>query len=86
LPNIALGEIAIRHGCQAETACYVCEKTNAKMMMDIVNQTFNNTPHLRQALVGWLNDDECCEATMMLIEKESGKLFTEENIKTIINN
>jgi 3-oxoacyl-[acyl-carrier-protein] synthase-1 len=86
LPNIANGEIAIRHGCHAETSCYVSEKENAEMIAEIVNQTFNNTPDLQQALVGWLNDDNHCQASMMLVEREGEKIFTEENIKTIIHN
>ena len=76
LPNIVAGEIAIRHGCKAETSCYVIEKNDAKMMMEIVNQTFAYTPDLQQALVGYIDDDEQCEATMMLIERKGNKLFS----------
>ena len=86
LPNIVTGEIAIRHGCRTETTCYVCEKIDAKMIIEIVMQTFNSTPNLQQALVSWLNDDEHCEAKMMLVKKEGNIVFSEENIKNIIYN
>ena len=81
LPNIVTGEIAIRHNCKTETTCYVSEKADEKMIFDIVNQTFNNTPNLQQVLVGWIDDDQYSEATMMLVTTKGDKLFTEENIK-----
>jgi 3-oxoacyl-[acyl-carrier-protein] synthase-1 len=85
LPNVVNGEIAIRHGCKTETSCYVSEKTDTKMIIDLVNQTFNHTTNVKQAVVGWFNNDESCEAIMMLVEKEGDELLTEEHIKMIIN-
>ena len=82
LPNIVTGEIAIRHACKTETSCYISEKINLKMMVDIVHQTFNDTPNLEQALVSWINDDEYCEAKMLLVQKEGSQLFTEDSVNS----
>jgi 3-oxoacyl-[acyl-carrier-protein] synthase-1 len=86
LPNIVTGEIAIRNGSKTETSCYVSENANAEMIMEVVTKTFNDSPNLKQALVGWLNDDDFCMANMMLVERNGNRPFTKEHIISIFNN
>ena len=70
LPNISIGEVAIRHGIHGETSFYILEERNEKMMQNIINATLreNNTRHV---ITGWIDcpEDDNCVCDLKLIKK-----------------
>lgn len=66
LPNIVLGEIALRHGLHGETSFYVLPERDDRLMRDILQTVPADT-----LLAGWLDyaDDAHFEADIRLLEK-----------------
>lgn len=59
LPNIAAGEIAIRHGWQTETSFYVLRNRNEKLMRQIIQATLSDTHRGNIPLVsGWVDNEK----------------------------
>lgn len=70
LPNISIGEVAIRHGIHGETSFYILEERNEEMMQNIINATLreNDTRHV---ITGWIDcpEDDNCVCDLKLIKK-----------------
>lgn len=68
LPNIVIGEIAIKHKITGENAFLISEKFNAQQLISYSHSLFNdNTDAL---LLGWLEADaEMQEAFLFIMEK-----------------
>ncbi len=56
LPNIIIGEIAIKHKFTGENAFFVTETFDEKLMNDYVSIAFKNN-HTTDAVCGWINMD-----------------------------
>jgi len=84
LPNIVTGEIAIRNKFFGETSFYICKEFDAKQIVGIVKNAFNDKS-TTAVLAAWVEHfDEKREVMMMLVEREKGDMeFTEEQIKIL---
>lgn len=71
LPNIVIGEIAIKHKLTGENSFFVSEKFDEKFMhtyVSILLEAQNN--HTTAAVAGWINvDGNHCEAVVYCVEK-----------------
>jgi hypothetical protein len=88
LPNIVMGEIAIKHKLYGENTFFVSENFDSQMVFDYVCQSFKETG-LRNAIVGWVDYyRHQCEAFLMLVEKQDKDInqameFSVERIKQL---
>lgn len=86
LPNIVMGEIAIKHKIYGETTFFVSESFDCKLLCEYVKQTYIDT-NLQHAIVGWVEFyKQKCEAFVMLVEKENSSPvleFSEEIIQKL---
>jgi len=85
LPNIVIGEIAIRNKIVGETAFYISEEFDAKEIFNTVFSLFPQ-PDIQYVICGWVECfQENYEVVMFLVEKdnEQGIAFTIENITKI---
>lgn len=86
LPNIVLGEIAIRYKLYGENLFLVGRNWQSSQLIPYVNQAFAESD-LQKALVGWLDcykDD--CDVFVMLVERDGNNTLelTETNVKQLI--
>ena len=88
LPNIVIGEIAIRHGFKGENAFFEFPAFDGKFIADYVRILFDQSL-VRRCICGWvdfLNNEY--RALLMLVEKDkpgSGTGFTAEIIDQLNN-
>ena len=70
LPNIVIGEIAIRNGYHGETSFYILPHKNEFLMQDIIETTFMDE-QTTSILTGWLDyeDSEHFEADLYIAYK-----------------
>jgi hypothetical protein len=72
LPNIAIGEICIKHKIYGENVFLISQKFDSDIICFYVNALFENTD-TQSCLTGWV---ECNETTykafLLLVEKEPG--------------
>lgn len=70
LPNIATGEVAIKHGFKAETTLYILDHKDEELMNKVVTSTLSHSRFSRM-ITGWADcrDDYHFEAEMKLITK-----------------
>lgn len=83
LPNIAIGEICIKHKIYGENAFLISQRFDADLLCFYVNELFENTDTMH-CITGWVECNETSyEAFMLLVEKgTSGIKF---DINTINN-
>ena len=83
LPNIVMGEICIRHNFKGENNFFIFEAFNAAFIQQYVSHLFV-TGALEACICGWVEIlDNDYRTSLYLVEKkqkESGLLFTEDNI------
>ncbi|MCM1040968.1 MAG: hypothetical protein NC396_00885 [Bacteroides sp.] len=84
LPNIVLGEIAIRHGLHAETSCYIMDSADAEMMVKTICRLFADADEVSQVLVAWINQHGRGEVSMALVGRKGNILFCEKALNEII--
>jgi hypothetical protein len=86
LPNIVIGEIAIRHHFKGENAFFIAEAFDAGFMEQYVSNLINNDI-LQCCICGWVDVlDKNYNATLFLIEKDKSANsvnFTKENLNKI---
>lgn len=69
LPNVAIGEISIRHKIQGEGNFFVMEKFNPRFMVSYIQQLFYNEI-INCCIAGWIEiDRNDYESLVFLIEK-----------------
>jgi 3-oxoacyl-[acyl-carrier-protein] synthase-1 len=89
LPNIVMGEIAIRNKFLGETSFYISEKFNPEQIYNTVNIAFQNNK-TNFVLASWVESFETtCEVLMLLAEKktEEGAIpFSIKHIAELYNN
>lgn len=69
LPNIVIGEIAIKHKLTGENAFFVTEKMDAQLLVNYAEILLNQ--YAEAAIVGWVEvDGDHYEAFIFLVERE----------------
>ena len=85
LPNIMIGEIAIRHKFRGENAFFVVEKFNAELITNHINSLFL-TKKSKAFVGGWVNHSvDDYEAFLYMASDEGGNLHNAQNIKNLYN-
>ncbi len=87
LPNIVIGEIAIRNKIHGETSFYISEKFNAKEIYNRILTAFSDND-VRQIICGWIDYLQGeYEAVLFLIDRNENQNinFTKENIHQLYN-
>ncbi len=86
LPNIVLGEIAIRHKLRCESSFYVCEKFSADAIYNAIEDVYL-CESVRYVMGGWLEvGREGCDILLFVIEEsDNGNLqdFSIENLRNL---
>lgn len=86
LPNIVIGEIAIRHNYKGENAFFIFDEFDAVFIEQYVSNLINNN-NLQCCICGWVDIlDETYKTVLFLVEKNKtpdSKLFIQENINNI---
>jgi len=86
LPNIVIGEIAIRHHFKGENAFFILEAFDAGFIEQYVSNLLNNNI-LQSCICGWVELlDDTYKTVLFLVEKQdtgNARLFTKENINKI---
>ena len=69
LPNISIGEVAIRNSYKGETSLYILPEKDEGLMNDIINASFAHS-RTRSMLTGWADcsSEDTFEAEMKIIE------------------
>lgn len=82
LPNIAIGEISIKHQLKSENAFFVSEKYDAKLLFEYTHILIANNK-TNSVLCGWVNYDQNeYESLLFLVsENKSDLKFSTENLK-----
>jgi len=87
LPNIVIGEIAIRNKLHNDTAFYIYKKLDAKQLFQTVQNAFQDKS-TKSVLVAWVESfEETKEVFMMLVDTEfSNTHFSIQQISKLYNN
>jgi hypothetical protein len=87
LPNIAIGEICIKHKIYGENVFLISRKFNSELLYFYVNELLEKT-NTRQCITGWIEFNEIgYEAFLLLVKKDSGfKKFVSKEIDDLYNN
>ena len=88
LPNILIGEIAIRNSIKGENSFFIFDKFDADFMSSYINSLMNSNK-AKCCITGWIEFYEnSYEAFLYSVEKEQGKLkieHTAEELKKLYN-
>ena len=85
LPNILIGEIAIRHQMMGENTCFIFKDYNTKFMATYVNSLLNSNM-AQCCITGWVDFYENnYEAILYTVEKEATHEATEHTSQYIKN-
>jgi len=83
LPNIAIGEISIRHQIKGENAFFISNTFNEKLMEQYAFSLIQNEKS-KHVLCGWVDfDDANYHAFMYLVAEEGDYKYSQEFIKKI---
>ncbi len=89
LPNILIGEIAIRNSIKGENTFFIFDKFDADFMSSYINSLLNSNK-IKCCITGWVDFYENkYEAFLYTVEKEKGILsleHTSDQLKKIYNN
>jgi len=90
LPNIVIGELAIRHQLKGEIGFLISESFDAKMLVNYVQNVFEEGS-TKACLTGWVDIDEKnrYKSVLFLIEKVNNSqdniTFDAENLEILFN-
>lgn len=83
LPNVAIGELCIRHGIKGETACFVFDIFDAQFQTWYADTLFDSCG-IKACISGWADFyDGKFEAFFYLVETDDNKLITQHNSENI---
>jgi hypothetical protein len=85
LPNIMMGEIAIRNKIKGENLFFIAEDFDSDLLLQQTELVFQYSP-AKVAVVGWVNyeNEEKYQARLFLVSKAgNGKLFNKMNIEKL---
>jgi hypothetical protein len=86
LPNIMLGEIAIKHGLKGEQLCMMAEQADFDQLWFILQDMFQNR-HMQEGICGWVNlRDDRPQIALFYIKAGKGTVFTAANMQHIYKN
>lgn len=81
LPNIGLGEVAIRHNIQSENAFFVFEKFNARFLHSYC-EVLLQEKKVKQVLCGWTEvNQDVCEGFVYLLSEKGNIPHTIQNLE-----
>lgn len=84
LPNIVIGELAIRHKITGENAFFVSETLDADLLVNYTKSLLNEAT--KAAICGWVEvDGNNQEAFFFLVENTQKPLVSEENQTDLIS-
>lgn len=86
LPNIAAGELSIRHGLKGETATFISEEFSPEFQTKYVQSLFQ-AEKVKTCISGWANFyGESAEAFFYLVRKsENGIIHSTDNIQKLLD-
>lgn len=90
LPNIVIGEIAIRHHLKGEIGFLISPRFDAKLIKNYVDNIFEDRA-IKACLTGWVDIDEKnrYKSVLFLVEKEDNSqdniTFEVENLESLFN-
>ena len=85
LPNILIGEIAIRNKIKGENTFFIFDKFDAEFMTTYINSLLN-TDKAKCCITGWVDFYENkYEAFLYTVEKQSGNLTIEHTAEQLNN-
>jgi len=85
LPNILIGEIAIRNKIKGENTFFIFDKFDADFMSSYINSLLN-TGKAKCCITGWVNFyEDNCEAFLYIVEKQAGVLNIENRAEELNN-
>lgn len=83
LPNILLGEIAIRNGIKGENTFFVFEKFDAEFMSTYINSLLNSD-RAKCCITGWVDFyEDKFESFLVTVEKQAGILNMENTAEQL---
>ena len=89
LPNILIGEIAIRNTIQGENTFFIFDKFDGDFNVSYIN-TLLNTNKAKSCIAGWVDFyEENMEAFLFTVEKNTNKKtieFNDEQLTKLYNN
>ncbi|WP_459209530.1 3-oxoacyl-ACP synthase [Aquimarina rhabdastrellae] len=86
LPNIALGEISIKHKFKSENAFFVNEKFDSSFIMNY-SQMLLDTQKATKVICGWVDlDSNKYDVFLTYLTREEGKQITIRELTDIYNN
>lgn len=70
LPNIALGEVAIKHNCTGETSLYIIDRKDERTMREVVESIMSQSD-IKRLITGWVDcgDEDHFEADLQILTK-----------------
>lgn len=71
LPNIALGEVAIRHACTGETSLYILEEKSEQRIREVVESVMSQSD-MQTLIAGWVDceDEDNFEADLQIFRRD----------------
>lgn len=86
LPNIALGEISIRHQLQSENVFFIFDSYLPEFMVPYANTTLKGQQAAHAALCGWAEvTDETCDVLVYRIDHVGQWPHSVERLKRLYN-
>ena len=83
LPNILIGEIAIRNCIKGENTFFIFDKFDADFMSSYTNSLLNGNK-AKCCITGWVDFyEDKYEAFLYTVEKEAGELNIEHNLELL---
>lgn len=75
LPNIMIGEIAIRHGFKGENAVQIVEKPDSKLLFDTISEAFASD-RIQCCIAGWVEEHYNNLTSCLFIVEKSGPIIS----------
>lgn len=86
LPNIAIGEISIKHRLKSENAFFVSETFDETLLHNYTSVLVENNK-ANSVLCGWVNYDEgAYEVFLALVSRKGTEKFTAEKLRELYQN
>ncbi len=86
LPNIAMGEISIRHQLQSENVFFIFDRYLPEFLVPYANATLDSQPAEGNALCGWTEvTEETCDLLLYRIEPSGRRPHSVEQLKRLYN-
>src|SRR5690606_34186304 len=86
LPNIALGELSIRHQLQSENVFFIFDRYSPEFMVPYADATLDGQPDDGSALCGWVEvTEDACDLLLYRIGTSGPLTHNVEQLKRLYN-